>query len=249
MSGDRQPAVLSHALKIPGVNKLAGKRLVLASASPRRKDILKTFGLSPEIIPSTFDEDLNPAEFESIHEYPVATAMHKAVEVYERLVTENPDDGPDLVIGADTVVLTHAQPLTSDVSYKVLPSIRQEILEKPASKADNLRMLLELNGSVCEVVTGVTVVFPILTAPGYGIRSMEERSLVYFSDNPTYLLEAYADSGEGVDRAGGFAIQGLGGLLIRKIDGDYQNVVGFPAASFFRFLDVLVEEEDDFLEI
>ncbi|VDC04933.1 unnamed protein product [Peniophora sp. CBMAI 1063] len=240
---------MGHALKIPGLNKLHGKRVILASASPRRKQILETFGLSAEIVPSTFAEDLSPAEFEDIHEYPVATATHKAVEVYERLVATNPDDPPDLVIGADTVVLTHAKPSTSDVAYSELPQIQQELLEKPDSKAENLRMLLELNGAVCEVVTGVTVVFPILTAPGYKIQSIEERSLVYFSDNPTYLLEAYADSGEGIDRAGGFAVQGLGGLLVRKIEGDYQNVVGFPAASFFRFLDLLVEEDDDFLEV
>jgi septum formation protein len=89
---------------------------------------------------------------------------------------------------------------------------------------------------------------------------------VYFSDNATSLLKAYVDSGEGLDRAGGFAAQvrshphlqradlseneqGLGGLLIRKIEGDHHNVVGFPAASFFRFLDLLVEEDDDFLEV
>lgn len=58
---------------------------------------------------------------------------------------------------ADTVVLTHAQPTTSDVSYSVLPGMRQELLEKPTSREDNLRMLLDLNGGVCEVVTGVTV--------------------------------------------------------------------------------------------
>ena len=58
---------------------------------------------------------------------------------------------------ADTVVLTHAQPVTSDVSYSVLPGIKQEVLEKPSSKEDNLRMLLDLNGGVCEVVTGVTI--------------------------------------------------------------------------------------------
>ncbi|KAI9431109.1 Maf/Ham1 [Lactarius indigo] len=212
MTQRHPPAVLPHALHIPGINKLAGKRVVLASNSPRRKEILQIF-------------DLSPLSFENIHEYPVATATHKAVEVYERLVRADPENGPDLVIGADTVVLTHAQPL------------------------NNLRMLQDLNGSVCEVVTGVSLVFPVLTSPGYDIRSLEERSLVYFFDNPPSLLNAYVDSGEGLDRAGGFAIQGLGGLLIRKIEGDYHNVVGFPAASFFRFLDLLVEEDDDFLEV
>lgn len=140
------------------------------------------------------------------------------------------------------MVLTHLQPLTSDTSYSVLPQVQQELLEKPSSKEDNLRMLLDLNGNVCQVVTGVSVgqsppkstisldltssfpVFPILTAPGYQIkfdsrdlcvssleqpfyRSIDERTLVYFADNSKQLLEAYVESGEGIDRAGGFAVQ------------------------------------------
>jgi septum formation protein len=240
-------SVLSHALKIPSIKKLSGKRVILASNSPRRKEILNKFGLSPAIIPSTFEENLPLSSFQEIHEYPVATATHKAVEVYERLVRENPDDAPDIVIGADTVVLTHAQPFTSQTSYSVLPEIHQELLEKPTSKADNLRMLLDMNGGVFEVVTGVSIVYPVLTSPGYDIKSIDERSLVYFSDNPRHLLEAYVENGEGIDRAGGFAIQGQGGLLVRKIEGDYHNVVGFPAASFFKLLDLMVEEDGDFL--
>ena len=61
------------------------------------------------------------------------------------------------MIGADTVVLTHAQPFSSDVAHSELPVVKQELLEKPADKADNLRMLQDLNGSVCEVVTGVSL--------------------------------------------------------------------------------------------
>ncbi|PPR04813.1 hypothetical protein CVT24_007073 [Panaeolus cyanescens] len=241
--------VLPHALKTPAMKKLKGKRVILASNSPRRKEILRTFGLAPEIIPSSFEENLAPSQFADIHEYPVATATHKAVEVYEKLVTDDPDNAPDLVIAADTVVLTHAQPMTSDMSYSLLPEANQELLEKPTSKEDNLRMLLDMNGAVCEVVTGVVLVYPILTAPGYGIKSIDERSLVYFSDNPKHIIEAYVESGEGIDRAGGFAVQGLGGILIRKIEGDYNNVVGFPAASFFKLLDMLIEDEEDFLNI
>ncbi|KAJ3728861.1 inosine triphosphate pyrophosphatase-like protein [Lentinula raphanica] len=241
--------ILSHALPVPAIKKLAGKRMVLASNSPRRRDILKTIGLAPDIIPSTFEEDLSPSSFADIHEYPVATASHKAVEVYERLVAEDPDNAPDLVIAADTVVLTHAQPSTSQTDYTLLPSIGQELLEKPKDKNDNLRMLMDLNGQVCEVVTGVTIAYPILTAPGYALRSIDERSLVYFADNPKHILQAYVDSGEGLDRAGGFAIQGMGGILVRKVEGDYQNVVGFPMASFFKLLDDLVEEDDDFLSM
>ncbi|KAI0763327.1 Maf/Ham1 [Trametes elegans] len=241
--------VLEHALKIPALQKLVGKRVILASNSPRRKEILRTFGLAPEIVPSTFEETLPFGGFQDPHEYPVATATHKAVEVYERLVNENPDDAPDLVIAADTVVLTHPPPgLSSTPRFADELGPPQDILEKPINKEDNLRMLLDLNGGICEVVTGVSVVFPVLEAPGYKVKSIEERTLVYFAQNENSLLEAYVESGEGKDRAGGFAVQGLGGMLIRKVDGDYQNVVGFPAASFFKFLDVLIEEEVDFLE-
>lgn len=240
--------VLPHALQLTSLKKLVGKRVILASASPRRKDILQTFGLAPEIVPSTFEETLPVSSFEDIHEYPVATATHKAVEVYEKLVRENPDDAPDLVIGADTVVLTHPSPGLSSMPSDV-PLGSQDLLEKPMDKSDNYRMLLDLNGGMCEVVTGVSVVYPVLEAPGYKIKSIDERTLVHFADNPKELLEAYVESGEGLDRAGGFAVQGLGGMLVRKVDGDYQNVVGFPAASFVKFLELLIEEEEDFLEI
>ncbi|KAJ3512007.1 hypothetical protein NLJ89_g3771 [Agrocybe chaxingu] len=236
------PHVLPHALKIPAIEKLKGKKIILASNSPRRKEILRTFGLAPEIVPSTFAEDLLISDFSTPHEYPVATATHKAVQVYEKVVGENPEEAPDLVIAADTVVLTHPQPVTSDTSYSLLPPQNQELLEKPSSKEDNLRMLLDMNGNVCEVVTGLAVVLQVQ-------RSIDERSLVYFADSPKHIVEAYVESGEGIDRAGGFAIQGLGGILIRKIEGDYNNVVGFPAASFFKLLDMLVEEDDDFLSV
>ncbi|KAI3607527.1 septum formation protein maf [Moniliophthora roreri] len=243
--------VLSHALHgLPVIKRLKGRKIILASNSPRRKAILETIGLAPDIVPSKFEEDLGTDSFPNLHEYPVATASHKAVEVYERLVTENPDDAPDLVIAADTVVLTHAQPSTSQTGYSVLPDITQELLEKPKDKEDNLRMLMDLNGSVCEVVTGVTVVYPVLQSPGYAIRSIDERSLVYFADNPTHLLKAYADCGEGESISElRRDLQGLGSLLVRKIEGDYNNVVGFPAASFFKLLDLILEEDEDFLSM
>lgn len=239
---------------MPSIKKLKGKRVVLASASPQRKEILSRFGLAPEISPSTFEEDLDPHSFEDIHEYPVATAQHKGVEVYERLVADDPDNPPDLVIAADTVVLTHAAPSPGgQVHVSLLPPMTQELLEKPTDKEDNLRMLLDLNGGICEVVTGVVFVYPILTAPGYEIKSLDERTLVHFADNPPALVKAYVDSGEGLGKAGGFGVQGNGGLLVSKVDGDFNNVVGFPASSFFRYLELLVEENEqdggDFLSI
>ncbi|KAJ7165473.1 inosine triphosphate pyrophosphatase-like protein [Mycena crocata] len=223
--------LLPHAVQTPTIKKLKGKRIVLASASPRRKDILSVF-------------DLSIGSFANIHEYPVATATHKAIEVYERLVKSDPENAPDLVVSADTVVLSHALLSTSQTPYEMLPKTTQELLEKPKSKEDNFRMLLDLNGAV---------LYPVLTSPDltseFCLRSIDERSLVYFADNPRELLEAYVESEEGLSVAGGFNIQGHGGALVRKVDGDYNNVVGFPAASFFRLLDLLVEEDPDFLKI
>lgn len=149
---------------------------------------------------------------------------------------ENPEDPPDLVIAADTVVIKG-----------------EEIMEKPLDPIDHARMIAELNdGTVgdawtgttitlyhsppltvpqCEVVTGLTIVHPTLQQPGYQLRSLSERTKVHFASSPPEVLQAYVESGEGSDRAGGFAIQGLGAVLVRGVEGDFNNVVGFPLFS------------------
>lgn len=97
-------------------------------------------------------------------------------------------------------------------------------------------------------MTGVALVHPILESPGFKVRTLVEQTRVHFADIPAALLEAYVESGEGIDRAGGFAIQGKGMLLIRGIEGDYNNVVGFPLFSFFQLLHELVEQGELDLE-
>ncbi|GAA5879795.1 hypothetical protein JCM16303_004183 [Sporobolomyces ruberrimus] len=224
----RKDPVCSHALNLPVFNLLRGKRIVLASASPRRAEILKTYGLEPEIVPSTFPETLSHADFDDLTQYPVATGTEKAVEVYEKLVRENPEDPPDLVIGADTVVL--------------LAGPSPAILEKPQNKVDQMDMLRSYRGEQVQVVTGVTIVQPIIANPGYSVTSLVTGTKVRFANNSDELLQAYVDSGEGLDRAGGFAIQGQGGLLIRSIEGDYNNIVGFPGQAFFEWLSELADQ-------
>lgn len=98
--------------------------------------------------------------------------------------------------------------------------------------------------SQCEVVSGVTIVHPIIEAPGFKVRSLVERTVVKFAQNPGSILQAYVDSGEGMDRAGGFAIQGRASILVRSIEGDYNNVVGFPLFSFAAFLHEMTETEE-----
>ncbi|CED82544.1 Predicted nucleic acid-binding protein ASMTL [Phaffia rhodozyma] len=249
----KHQAVLPHALALPAFNKMANKRVVLASASPRRKEILQSLGLAPEIVPSTFEEDLPHDQYrEDLSAYPTATAGEKGREVYERLVRENPEDAPELVISADTIVVFPPQ-RDPQARYELGTGSggpESVILEKPSSKGDNLRMLLDMNSQTCQVITSVVLIFPTISAPGYAMRSTTCSTLVTFANNPVSALESYVDSNEGMGKAGGFGIQGLGGLLIEKIEGDYNNVVGFPASPFFRWVNELLDEdEDDFLNL
>lgn len=90
----------------------------------------------------------------------------------------------------------------------------------------------------------MTIVHPTIEAPGFKVRSLSERTVVRFATNPGTLLQAYVDSGEGLDRAGGFAIQGKASFLIRGIEGDYNNVVGFPLHSFCAFMHEIIDDEE-----
>lgn len=100
-------------------------------------------GLSPEVVPSTFPETLSHADFEDAAQYCAATSSAKAVEVYERLVIASPEDPPDLVLGADTIV--------------VLPSPLNTILEKPQNVIDQIQMLEDCNDSTVTIITAVTL--------------------------------------------------------------------------------------------
>ncbi|KAK8861326.1 septum formation protein Maf [Kwoniella newhampshirensis] len=237
----RPNPVAPTALSLPIFKKLANRRIILASASPRRKDILATAGLHPEIVPSTFAEDLPHSRFAgNLADYPIATGAEKAMEVYERLVKENERDPPDLVISADTVVIFPPEKDTAEGGSA--HGEVSEVLEKPINKEDQAKILGLMAGRECEVITGVTIVYPSIEAPGFKVHSISCSSLVQFYDNSNEVIQAYVDSEEGLDRAGGFAIQGLGGILIERIDGNYDNCVGFPSAPFWRWLSELDED-------
>ncbi|TXT11028.1 hypothetical protein VHUM_01779 [Vanrija humicola] len=225
----------------PIFDKLKNKRVVLASSSPRRKDILENIGFKPEIVPSTFDEDLPKSMFEGrLADYPVATAGEKAMEVYERLIKENEADPADIVISADTVVIFPPEKDTAEGG--VAHGEHSEILEKPPNKHEQLRLLDLMAGRACEVVTAVCIVYPTVEHPGFKLQSINQSTTVHFYDNDIETIKAYVEHGEGHDRAGGFAIQGLGGLLIEKIEGDYDNCVGFPNSAFWRWMAELDED-------
>ena len=177
---------------------------VLASASPRRKELLAQIGLDFEVIVSEADENVKGVSGPG--ELVEKLSMIKASAVKEA-------SGKDYIIGADTVVCHNG-----------------EVLGKPKDKEDAFRMLKSLSGATHSVFTGVTVLLP------------EEKITFHNETKVTFDLLSddeilnYIESGEPMDKAGAYGIQGLGGAFVTSIEGEYANVVGFPIGEFSHIL-------------
>ncbi|XP_064227011.1 probable bifunctional dTTP/UTP pyrophosphatase/methyltransferase protein isoform X2 [Aotus nancymaae] len=204
----------------PVIGKLLHKRVVLASASPRRQEILSNAGLRFEVVPSRFKEKLDKASFATPYGYAMETAKQKALEVAHRMHQKDLR-APDVVIGADTIV-----------------AMGRLILEKPVDKQDAYRMLSQLSGREHSVFTGVAIVQCSSRENELDTRVLEfyEETTVKFSELSEDLLWEYIHSGEPMDKAGGYGIQALGGMLVESVHGDFLNVVGFPLNHFCRQL-------------
>jgi septum formation protein len=186
-------------------------RLVLASASPRRLELLRQAGLDPEVIPSSIDETPNPGE-EPV-EYARRMSLEKARAVAARLDAERP------ILAADTIV--HVA--------DGLP----RILGKPDS-ADAARvMLARLAGGAHEVVTAYTLLYK------GSERGRAVQTEVTFRTLAPAELEGYIGSNEWQDKAGGYAVQGLAAAFVRSVRGSYTNIVGLPLCEVLEDLDAL----------
>ncbi|XP_029981321.1 putative bifunctional dTTP/UTP pyrophosphatase/methyltransferase protein isoform X1 [Sphaeramia orbicularis] len=208
----------------PVISKLSGKLVVLASASPRRLEILRNAGLRFEVVPSWFKETLDKRLFKSPQEYAVETAKQKALEVARRMPFKHLKT-PDIVIGADTIV-----------------TVDGLILEKPVDKDDAYRMLSRLSGKEHSVFTGVAIVLcheKENEEIDYQLIDFYEETKVKFADLSEDMLWEYINSGEPMDKAGGYGIQALGGMLVEFVHGDFLNVVGFPLNHFCKQLDLI----------
>lgn len=183
------------------------ERLVLASRSPRRRDILAGLGLHFEIAPAA-DHVEHEAQSAGALGMPVERARQKARDVSRR----HPDA---TVIGADTMVF-----------------IDGTSLDKPADDDEAREFLRRLSGCEHVVITGV-VVRRAATAREVAGR---EATRVRFRDLDAREIEAYVRTGEGRDKAGAYAVQGLGAGLVRSIDGCFYNVVGLPVSLLFDLL-------------
>ena len=189
-------------MKIPVRNS----RLILASTSPRRRDLLEQTGLEFTVIPSNLVENSIPLS--SPESYVKRLAEAKAKEISQR----HPDSW---IIGADTIVI-----------------INNTMLGKPESRSEALKMLRSLSGKTHQVLTGYCI---CCEATG---RFFSEtiKTDVCFKELTGYQIDWYINSGEPFDKAGAYAIQGIGTFLVKRIHGSYTNVVGLPVCEVLEFL-------------
>ena len=178
--------------------------LVLASASPRRQELLRSAGITFEVQPAHIPED--PLSGEAAKDCAERLAREKALAV----ARQRPHD---IVLGADTVVVVDGQ-----------------LLGKPCDRADAARMLRLLSGRDHRVITGVCLV--VSGQPSVA----SETTLVTMSEITDQEIAGYVASGEPMDKAGAYAIQGIASRWILRIEGDYSNVVGLPVARVRRML-------------
>ncbi len=181
-------------------------KLILASASPRRRELLESIRIPFEVMPSDVPEVR--AEGESPEEYVARLSRDKANAVGRQRPSE-------WVLAADTTVL-----------------LGEQLLEKPVDRPDAVRMLATIAGKTHVVYTGVTLLNLDRKYTDTRVAESEVRMLPLSQRD----IEWYADTGEPLDKAGAYAVQGIGAMFIESIHGSYTNVVGLPLALLFQML-------------
>lgn len=189
-------------------------QLYLASASPRRREILERMGVGFETVSQTADEEVLPEEA------PEVFAIRLALEKARSGLAQRPSGAMAPVLGADTAVV-----------------IDEQILGKPADRREGLSMLEQLSGQTHRVLTGVALV------DGERELTRLSLSLVTFREILPAEQAAYWDSGEPMGKAGGYAIQGAGGVFVEQLEGSYSGVMGLP---MFETHDLLTEFAIDY---
>ena len=197
---------------------MAQNFLILASASPRRAELLTQIGVSFTIRPADIDERLVEGEGPAAYVLRLAGTKARAVAKYAggRHSGARHSGNGSFVLGADTIVV-----------------VDEEVLGKPANTLDAAAMLTKLAGREHQVITGVA----LAAAPqGNELKSFVVRTKVRFRQLTEEEISAYVRSGEPMDKAGAYGIQGLGGVLVESIEGNYSTVVGLPLAETFELL-------------
>jgi len=185
--------------------------LILASSSPRRRQLLGYLGVKFEVIPSHFeeivDQSLTPAEVV------VDLSIAKAQEIAEKIGAST--IGATVVLGADTVVVLDGQ-----------------MIGKPDSRQQAVEMLSQLSGQCHEVFTGVA----LIELPGRRVTSAYQVSKVYMRTIEPSEIQSYVETGEPMDKAGAYALQGIGSVFVEKIEGCFTNIIGLPVPLVVQLL-------------
>lgn len=187
--------------------------VILASGSPRRKELLTQAGIEFSIITSDADETPTKTVPEEIV---MELSLRKGEDVFSKVVKEgklNPKE-ENVIIAADTLVF-----------------FGQDRMGKPKDKADAVRMLKELSGNSHDVITGVTLIYTNNNEKK--VETFFEKTEVFVYDLTDAEIDAYVATGEPMDKAGAYAIQGYFGKYIKGIKGEYANVVGLPIARLY----------------
>lgn len=187
------------------------KEIILASNSPRRRELLKQIGVEFKVIPAEVEEDEGKEKGKSPVEVVKNNALLKAQKVAEMVL-----ESDSLIIGADTIVVLDGR-----------------IIGKPKDERDAINILKKLRGKYHYVFTGVAV----LETPEMRFLVSTVKSKVKMRDYSDEEIIRYVATGEPMDKAGAYGIQGKGALLVEKIEGDYYNIVGLPLVRLYNLLE------------
>ena len=212
MDGKKPAGLSTPALFVPA----PGLRVVLASGSPRRRQLLAAWGLPFTVLTAPDEEEPRPAPGEAAAAYALRAARSKCSRVRSLLAPE--EAAASLILAADTVVC-----------------LDERILGKPGDSAEALAMLEELAGRTHTVTSAVALHLPE-TWPGPHEECLTDTARVTFAPWPGAVLAAYARTGEPDDKAGAYAVQGSGAFLAERLEGAWSTVVGLPIAPLAALL-------------
>jgi septum formation protein len=199
--------------------------LILASASPRRRELLTQAGFSFTVESADVDESLR------VNEEPAAYVLRLAIEKAQAVFTRHPESsgGPSMTVSSSWVGSNNDPLIVLGADTSVV--LDGEILGKPVDADDAARMLRRLSGRTHQVLTGVAAVSRA------GVLSAVETTEVVFAPIPEVDLAAYCATAEPLDKAGAYGIQGYAARWIPRIDGDYFNVMGLPIACTAKLIE------------
>jgi septum formation protein len=192
-------------------------KIILASGSPRRKKLLQQINFSFKVHPSKVDESYDPSL--SPDEIVQELASRKAKDIAQHY-------DHALVVGADTIVV-----------------FENQILEKPANQQEARKMLRKLSGQTHQVLTGVALYKIDAEQNIMESYTFVETTDVIFGELKSHNIDAYVETGSPMDKAGSYGIQDdYGAIFVRRIEGDYYNVVGFPLHRFYNVMETFAPE-------